>query len=142
LDKQILQEIVRVVQAEQRVPSTIEVDGNRYALTYLEDHERRMQDAIANRDANLLSMLFGQLASKVKYQLAASQPPQKPAKVAKARRHLQGARVKAVAAATTSGREAGKQARSQKGASRTKLAVKEAKATKPSAARRSVKKHK
>ncbi len=69
LDKQILQEIVRVVQAEERVPTVVQVNGQRYVLTYLEDHDRRMQDALANRDPNLLSMLFGQLASKVKYQL-------------------------------------------------------------------------
>lgn len=79
LDRQILQEIVRIVQTQQRVPTSVQVDGHQYALTYLDDHDRRLQDAIENRDSNLLGMLFGQLASRVKYQAI-------PAKVARAGR--------------------------------------------------------
>lgn len=75
LDKEILHEIVRVIRAKEQVPHTVEVGGKRYALTYLDDHYQRLMDALASRDANMLSILFGQLASKVKYQVVAGPEP-------------------------------------------------------------------
>lgn len=69
LDKEILQEIVRVVRAKRVVPSTVDVGGKRYRLTYLEDHQQRMTEALASEDWDKLGILFGQLASKVKYQV-------------------------------------------------------------------------
>ncbi len=87
LDKEILQEIVRVIRSEAKVPHTVAVSGKRYALTYLEDHHQRLVDALASRDPNMLSILFGQLASKVKYQAitaAETTDAQEPARTKKA----------------------------------------------------------
>ncbi|GIW43020.1 MAG: hypothetical protein KatS3mg077_0302 [Candidatus Binatia bacterium] len=75
LDKEILQEIVRIVRTKEEVPTCVEVGGKRFAVTYLDDHSQRLRDAIASRDANMLSILFGQLASKVKYQLLSTAAP-------------------------------------------------------------------
>ncbi|GBD26103.1 hypothetical protein HRbin30_01431 [bacterium HR30] len=88
LDKEILQEIVRVIRAEEKVPYTVDVGGKRYALTYLEDHAQRLMDALASRDANMLSILFGQLASKVKYQAVASPEPRVARRPAKAQKSV------------------------------------------------------
>jgi len=59
VDVAILHEIVRVVQANGVVPEKVRVVNRSYEITYLDDH----------RHTDRLGMLFGQLTSKVKYQL-------------------------------------------------------------------------
>ena len=69
VDLSILQEIVRVVQARSKVPERVRILKRDYQITYLEDHRQRMEEALRRHDPDRLNMLFGQLASKVKYQL-------------------------------------------------------------------------
>ncbi len=69
LDLAILREIVRIVQEKARVPEKVRILKRDYVLTYLEDHRHRMEEALRRFDADRVNMLFGQLASKVKYQL-------------------------------------------------------------------------
>jgi len=69
LHRQILHEIVRVVESRRKVPARLTIRGKRYELTYLEDHRHRMEEAIRRGDVDRLGMLYGQLSSKVKYQL-------------------------------------------------------------------------
>lgn len=69
LDSTILHEIVRVVQARAKVPERLRIQNREYEITYLEDHRQRIEEALRRRDTDRLSMLFGQLTSKVKYQL-------------------------------------------------------------------------
>jgi len=64
-----LHEIVRVIEARRKVPERVRLRGKEYQITYLEDHQRRMEEAIQRYDQDRLNMLYGQLASKVKYQL-------------------------------------------------------------------------
>jgi hypothetical protein len=65
----ILHEIVRVIDAHGRVPERVRVRGHEYQVAYIEDHKGRLEEAIRRHDADRLNMLYGQLASKVKYQL-------------------------------------------------------------------------
>jgi hypothetical protein len=65
----ILHEIVRVIQARAKVPERVRILKREYQVTYLEDHRQRIEEALRRHDSDRLSMLFGQLASKVKYQL-------------------------------------------------------------------------
>jgi hypothetical protein len=69
VDRNILLEIVRVVSTRAKVPDRARVRGNEYQLTYLDDHKHRLEDALRRHDSDRLNMLYGQLASKVKYQL-------------------------------------------------------------------------
>jgi hypothetical protein len=69
VDSSILHEIVRVVESRRKVPERIQVRAREYLITYLEDHQRRLQEALQRYDSDRLNMLYGQLASKVKYQL-------------------------------------------------------------------------
>jgi len=69
VDLSILHEIVRVVQARAKVPQRVRILKRDYQITYLEDHRQRIEEALRRHDTDRLSMLFGQLASKVKYQL-------------------------------------------------------------------------
>jgi len=69
VDLTILHEIVRVVQARAKVPDRVQVHKRHYQITYLDDHRQRLEEALRRRDTDRLNMLFGQLASKVKYQL-------------------------------------------------------------------------
>ena len=69
VDLTILHEIVRVIQARARVPERVRVLKREYQITYLDDHRQRIEEAIRRHDIDRLGMLFGQLASKVKYQL-------------------------------------------------------------------------
>lgn len=69
VDRNILLEIVRVVGSRAKVPEKVRVRGNEYQLTYLDDHKHRLEDALMRHDSDRLNMLYGQLASKVKYQL-------------------------------------------------------------------------
>ena len=50
-------------------PERVRVRAREYLITYLEDHQRRLEDALHRYDSDRLNMLYGQLASKVKYQL-------------------------------------------------------------------------
>ncbi len=69
LDLAILHEIVRVVQTRAKVPERVRILKREYQITYLDDHRQRIEEALRRHDSDRLSMLFGQLASKVKYQL-------------------------------------------------------------------------
>jgi len=69
VDKSILHEIVRVVGARSKVPERVAVRGRNYLITYLDDHRQRLEDALRRHDLDRVNMLYGQLASKVKYQL-------------------------------------------------------------------------
>ena len=94
VDNSILHEIVRIVESRRKVPEKVIVKSKEYLLTYLEDHQRRLEEALQRYDRDRLNMLYGQLASKIKYQLLrrvparlggdAARPQKKPA-VAKAR---------------------------------------------------------
>lgn len=69
VDRNILLEIVRLVGTRAKVPEKVRVRGNHYQLTYLDDHKHRLEDALTRHDSDRLNMLYGQLASKVKYQV-------------------------------------------------------------------------
>ena len=69
VDSSILHEIVRVIESRRKVPEKVVVKGREYQLTYLEDHQRRLEEALQRYDADRLNMLYGQLASKIKYQM-------------------------------------------------------------------------
>ena len=68
IDSAILHEIARVVQTRSKVPDRVKILKRQFQITYLEDHRQRMEDALRRHDSQVLNMLFGQLASKVKYQ--------------------------------------------------------------------------
>ncbi len=83
-DKSILHEIVRVVESRRRVPEKVQVHTREYVITYLADHRNRLEEALRRYDTDRLNMLFGQLASKIKYQFNRMVParavePRKPA---------------------------------------------------------------
>ena len=80
VDSSILHEIVRVIEARSRVPGRVAVRAWEYQITYLEDHQRRLEEAIQRHDADRINMLYGQLASKVKYQLLRRLPEKARAK--------------------------------------------------------------
>lgn len=69
VDSSILHEIVRVIEARTKVPERVRVRGKEYQLTYLDDHKQRLEETLRRHDPDRLNMLYGQLASKVKYQL-------------------------------------------------------------------------
>lgn len=69
VDSSILHEIVRVVESRRKVPERVQVRAREYLITYLEDHQRRLEEALQRYDSDRLNMLYGQLASKIKYQL-------------------------------------------------------------------------
>jgi hypothetical protein len=69
VDLSILHEIVRVIQARAKVPDRVRILKRQYLITYLDDHRQRIEEALRRHDTDRLSMLFGQLASKIKYQL-------------------------------------------------------------------------
>jgi hypothetical protein len=69
VDSSILHEIVRIIDSRGKVPERVIVKSKEYVLTYLEDHQRRMEEALQRFDRDRLNMLYGQLASKIKYQL-------------------------------------------------------------------------
>lgn len=84
IDSTILHEIARVIEARAKVPERIRVNGKPYHITYLEDHKQRLEEAIRRRDTDRLGMLFGQLPSKVKYQLLRLPRKAKPKKPVRA----------------------------------------------------------
>lgn len=69
VDSSILHEIVRIIDSRRKVPAKVIVKSKEYLLTYLEDHQRRLEEAMSRYDRDLLNMLYGQLASKIKYQV-------------------------------------------------------------------------
>jgi hypothetical protein len=69
VDSSILHEIVRIIDSRRKVPAKVIVKSKEYLLTYLEDHQRRLEEAMSRYDRDLLNMLYGQLASKIKYQM-------------------------------------------------------------------------
>ncbi len=69
LDSAILHEIVHVIQSREKVPDRIRILKRQFQISYLEDHRQRMEEALRRRDFERLNMLYGQLASKVKYQV-------------------------------------------------------------------------
>ena len=69
MDVAILHEIVRVVQSDGVVPEKVRLSNRSYEITYLDDHRQRIEEALRRRDTDRLGMLFGQLTSKVKYQV-------------------------------------------------------------------------
>ncbi len=69
LDSTILHEIAHVIQTRAKVPERVRLQKREYQITYLDDHRQRIEEALRRHDTDRLSMLFGQLASKVKYQL-------------------------------------------------------------------------
>ena len=69
VDSSILHEIVRIIESRRKVPDKVIVTSREYLLTYLEDHRNRLEEALMRFDRDRLNMLYGQLASKVKYQL-------------------------------------------------------------------------
>jgi hypothetical protein len=86
VDQAILREIVRVVDSRGKVPDRVQIQKRRYEITYLEDHRQRIEETLRRHDSDRLNMLFGQLASKVKYKLVrATQSRRATAKKAPAR---------------------------------------------------------
>jgi hypothetical protein len=69
VDSTILHEIAHIIQARGKVPEHVQVQKREYQITYLDDHRQRIEEALRRHDTDRLNMLFGQLASKVKYQL-------------------------------------------------------------------------
>lgn len=114
VDSSILHEIVRIVESRRKVPEKVVVKSREYLLTYLEDHQRRMEEALTRYDADRLNMLYGQLASKIKYQLLRRLParPEPSAPAAK--------KVSASKAAATKKPAARKSSRTKRAAARPK----------------------
>jgi len=79
VDSTILHEIARIVQARAKVPERVRIQTRQYQITYLDDHRQRIEEALRRHDTDRLGMLFGQLASKVKYQLLRRVTPAKRA---------------------------------------------------------------
>jgi hypothetical protein len=80
VDLAILHEIVRVIQTRTKVPDRVRIQKREYRITYLDDHRQRIEETLRRQDNDRLSMLFGQLASKVKYQLLRRLVPAQPAR--------------------------------------------------------------
>lgn len=132
VDRSILQEIVRIIEARKKVPERVRVRAREYLITYLEDHQRRLQDALQRYDSDRLNMLYGQLASKVKYQLLRRLPGrERPA--AKAAGRLPAARRSGGAGKAKPAKPAKKAAASRKPA---KSKATKSKASKRTAAKR------
>lgn len=79
VDSTILHEIARIVQMRAKVPDRVRIQNRQYQITYLDDHRQRIEEALRRHDSDRLGMLFGQLASKVKYQLLRRVAPRKRA---------------------------------------------------------------
>ena len=126
VDTSILHEIVRIVEARRKVPERLVVRGREYQITYLEDHQRRLEEALQRFDHDRLNMLYGQLASKVKYQMLRRVPTQPaPAKAA--------AKAVTKAAVKTTAKAAAKSARPAKAKKSAPARTKRAAKTRPAA---------
>lgn len=86
VDSTILHEIARVIGVRSKVPERVTIHGKPYQITYLEDHKQRLEEAIRRHDSDRLGMLFGQLPSKVKYQLLRASSTRKRTAKVRARR--------------------------------------------------------
>ncbi len=86
IDSTILHEIARVIEARSKVPDSVRIQGKSYQISYLEDHKQRLEEAIRRHDNDRLGMLFGQLPSKVKYQLVRQAAKRKKATPTRTRR--------------------------------------------------------
>jgi len=90
---------VRVIEARAKVPDRVSIRGKKYQITYLEDHKMRLEEALRRRDPDRLNMLYGQLASKVKYQAIRATPERaQPVKAASPKRATMSARSRPSAA--------------------------------------------
>lgn len=69
VDSTILHEIAHIIQSRGKVPERVRLQKREYQITYLDDHRQRIEEALRRHDTDRLNMLFGQMASKVKYQL-------------------------------------------------------------------------
>jgi hypothetical protein len=91
VDVSILKEIARIVQSRAKVPERIQVQNRAFSITYLDDHKQRIEEALRRHDPDRLNMLFGQLESKVKYQVirrsAAAPKKEKAARPPAAKTH-------------------------------------------------------
>lgn len=129
VDTSILHEIVRVIESRRKVPERVQVRAREYLITYLEDHQRRLEEALQRYDSDRLNMLYGQLASKVKYQLlrrlpggtaTRSQAKEKPKAAAKPKTAAKPkAKAKAKAAAASKTKKPAKKSRGASARSKT-----------------------
>ncbi|MEO8602372.1 MAG: hypothetical protein ABI629_07345 [bacterium] len=146
VDSSILHEIVRIIDSRRKVPQKVIVKSKEYLLTYLEDHQRRLEEAMSRYDGDRLNMLYGQLASKIKYQVLRRVPARAadavglgPAKRASAKAAAKAAAPKAVVAP----KKAVAAAKPKRQAAAKKVApAKAKKATAPKAAKKVVAKAK
>ena len=141
VDIAILREIVRVISTRSEVPEFVDLNKKRFQVTYLEDHKQRIEEALRRNDRDRLNMLYGQLESKVKYQLLRSAGSGRAGDAPTAARKKATAPTKTAAkavvkAAAKSAKAAGKAAKT------VKTAPKAAKATKKVATRSPSKKKK
>ncbi|HEX5034435.1 MAG TPA: hypothetical protein VFW62_08155, partial [bacterium] len=125
VDSSILHEIVRIIEARRKVPEKLQVRGREYQITYLEDHQRRLEEALHRFDSDQLNMLYGQLASKVKYQML-RRVPAKPVK-APARKPAAGKSKERKAAAKAPAKPKSSKAKAPKRVARKTSAKKTAK---------------
>lgn len=133
VDSSILHEIVRLVEARKKVPNRVRVRNREYQITYLEDHQRRLEEALQRYDADRLNMLYGQLASKIKYQLLQRVPDRAAKPAARGRRAATKKR-----AAPAKRKSAAKRGAAKKGAGMRKKVAKTAKRKSATGARKSV----
>ena len=139
VDRNILLEIVRVVGTRSKVPEKVRVRGHEYLLTYLDDHKHRLEDALMRHDSDRLNMLYGQLASKVKYQMlrqtaarrAGTKPKKRAPEKGSARRPTTAERTRSPAVSKR--KDAKRKAQNAK--KRPPAAPKKARAKKPAASR-------
>jgi hypothetical protein len=133
VDSSILHEIVRIIEARRKVPDKVIVTSKEYLLTYLEDHRHRLEEALMRFDRDRLNMLYGQLASKVKYQFLRRVPARAAAAM--------GFDTPETPAGKAAGRPAAKKASAAKaGAVKSKNAAPATKASAKKAAAKSAKK--
>ena len=128
VDSSILHEVVRIIDSRGKVPEKVIVKSREYVLTYLEDHQRRMEEALQRFDRDRLNMLYGQLASKIKYQLLRRVPARAAAAL--------GVTATKPVATKTPAKPAAKPAPKSKPAKVAKKPAKAAKAAKKPAAKR------
>lgn len=105
VDVSILKEIARIVQSRTKVPERVLIQKRTFLITYLDDHKQRIEEALRRHDPDRLNMLFGQLESKVKYQLirrsAAAAKRQKPTPASASTRRAKGSGSRRQAAKST-----------------------------------------
>jgi hypothetical protein len=140
VDRNILLEIVRVVGTRAKVPEKVRVRGSEYQLTYLDDHKHRLEDALMRHDLDRLNMLYGQLASKVKYQLLRQTPARRAETESKKRATTKGSAGRATAPERTRSSAVSKRKDAQRKTTSAKkrrpAAPKKARATKKTASSR------